>query len=77
MPRPRRSVVGVCVAVVLLAACLPGIWSLDAAVFAPQWVLLPDEVPVAIESPIARGSEQPVSLLSLTASRAPPSRPVA
>jgi hypothetical protein len=77
MPRPGRSVVGVCVAVIVLAACLPGMWSSDLAVFEPHWVLLPEEVVVAIPHPVARCDEQPISLLSLTASRAPPAPPVA
>jgi hypothetical protein len=72
MPRPGRSVVGVCVAVIVLAACLPGMGSSDFAVFEPHWVLLPEEVLVAIDDPAARCDEQPVSLLSLTGSRAPP-----
>jgi hypothetical protein len=77
MPRPGRSVVGFCIAVIVLAAFLPGIASLDYAVFEPQWVLLPDEVPVAVYSPVTPCNEQPVPLLSLVSSRAPPSRPLA
>jgi hypothetical protein len=77
MPRPGRSIVGVCIAVIVLAACLPGMCSSDLALFEPHWVLLPDEVLVAIDHPVARGDEQPVSLLSLTGSRAPPAPPLA
>jgi hypothetical protein len=77
MPRPNRSVAGLCIAVIVLAAFLPGVCTLDYALFEPQWVLLPDEVPVAVYSPVAPGDEQPVPLLSLVASRAPPSRPLA
>jgi len=76
MPRPNRSVAGLCIAVIVLAALLPGISALDSAVFEPQWVLLPDEVTVAVDSPGTPGDEQPVPLLSLASSRGPPSRPL-
>ena len=46
MPRPRRSVVGLCIAVIVLAAFLPGISALDYTLLEPRWVLLPDEVTV-------------------------------
>jgi hypothetical protein len=77
MPRPSRSVVGLCVAVIALAALLPGIASLEYALFEPQWVLLPDDTPVAVCIITAPGNEQPVPLLSLLPSRAPPSFPLA
>ena len=77
MPRPNRSVAGFCIAVILCAAFLPGICSIEFAVFDPQWVLLPDEVSVAVDRPVASCDEQTIPLLSLVASRAPPSRPLA
>jgi hypothetical protein len=77
MPRPNRSVARLCIAVIVLAAFLPGISSLDYALFEPQWVLLPDHVPVAVDSAVAPCDEQPVPLLSLVSSRAPPSPPLA
>ena len=77
MPRPNRSVAGFCVLVIVLAAFLPGFCALDYALFEPQWVLLPDEVVVAVDSPLVPVDEQPVSLLSLVSSRGPPSRPLA
>jgi hypothetical protein len=77
MPRPNRSVAGLCIAVIVLAAFLPGISSLDCALFDPQWVLLADEICVAVCPTVAPSDEQPVPLLSLVSSRAPPSRPLA
>jgi hypothetical protein len=77
MPRPHRSVAGFCVAVIVLAAFLPGFCALDYALFEPQWVLLPDEVVVAVDSPLIPAAAQPVALLSLVSSRGPPSRPLA
>jgi hypothetical protein len=77
MLRPNRSVAGFCIAVIVLAAFLPGICALDSVLFEPLWVLLPDEVSVAVESPATPCDEQPAALLSLVASRAPPLRPLA
>jgi hypothetical protein len=75
MPRPRRSVAGLCIAVIVLAAFLPGVCALDYALFEPQWVLLPDEITVAVDTPVVVSDAQTVPLLSLVPSRAPPSRP--
>lgn len=77
MLRPRRSVAGFCIAVIVLSAFLPGICALDGVLFEPLWVLLPDEVTVAVDIPVVASDEQTVPLLSLVPSRAPPSRPLA
>lgn len=77
MPRPNRSVAGFCIAVIVLAAFLPGFCALDYALFEPQWVLLPDEVIVAVDRPATSCDEQPAPLLSLLSSRGPPARPLA
>jgi hypothetical protein len=77
MPRPSRSVAGLCIAVIALAAFLPGISALEYALFEPEWVLLPDDTPVVVCSPVACGDEQPVPFLSLLPSRAPPAFPLA
>ena len=62
MIRSNRSVAGFCIAVIVLAAFLPGICALDGVLFEPLWVLLPDEVVVAVE--------RPISLVRRTARRA-------
>ena len=72
MSRPHRSVVFVCIVAVALAAFLPGASALDFAVFEPTWVLLPDLAPVLVPLAPPVADEQPQSLLSLAASRAPP-----
>jgi hypothetical protein len=77
MARPNRSVVGLCIAVIVLAAVLPGISTLDYGSFEPQWVLLPDEITVAVYRPVTPCHEQPVPLLSVVSSRAPPLHPLA
>ncbi len=77
MPRPNRSVAVLCIAVIAVAACLPGIGALDYAWLEPTWVLLPDDAPVAVCVAITPCREQPAALLSLLPSRAPPSFPLA
>ena len=77
MPRPGRSAAVLCIAVIGLAAFLPGISALDHAWFEPEWVLLPDNAPVLLCVIAAPGDEQPVPLVSLLPSRAPPSVPLA
>ena len=72
MPRPRGSVVFLCIAAVALAAFLPGVSALDCVVFEPTWVLLPDLSSVLILDASAPADEQPRSLHSLLPSRAPP-----
>lgn len=71
MRRPRRSVAVFCIGVIALAPFLPGI-SFDYALFELQWVLLPDDTPLAAVIPSGPGSEQPVPLFALLPSRAPP-----
>ena len=72
MFRPRRSVAAFCIAVIVLAAFLPGVSVVGYATFEPQWILLPDEVVVPVDLPVVRCDEQPVSFLSLVDSRGPP-----
>jgi hypothetical protein len=76
MFRPRRSVAAFCIAVIVLAAFVPGVSAFDCATLEPQWVLLPDEVIVAFDVPVVRCDEQPVSFLSVVESRGPPSLPL-
>jgi hypothetical protein len=70
--RSRTPVAYLCIAVVVLAAFLPGVSAFDYAVPAPQFALLPDLAVVA-DLPLAiPGNERPSSLLSLVSPRAPP-----
>ena len=71
MFRPRRSVAAFCVAVIVLAAFLPGVSVVGYATFEPQWILLPDEVVVALDLPVVRQTADADD--SLVASRGPPS----
>ena len=70
--RSRTPVVYLCIAVVVLAALLPGVSPLEYALPAPQFALLPD-LAGAIDLILAiPGNERPCSLLSLVSPRAPP-----
>jgi hypothetical protein len=73
MRRHRRPVAAICIAVVALAAFVPGLAALDHALLEPLWVLLPDEAPIELCVVLPADSEQPLRLLSLLPSRAPPS----
>jgi hypothetical protein len=73
MRRRNRAVAGLCIAVIVFAAFVPGISLHDCALCEPQWILLPGEMPVAVDLTITRCDEQPIPLLSLLPSRAPPS----
>jgi len=71
----RRLLAGVAIAAILLAVCLPGIAPLDSVWVEFPWVLLPDEVVVAVSGAAIPCDEQPVALLSIPAPRGPPARP--
>jgi hypothetical protein len=72
MRRASRAVACIGIAAIAFAAMVPGLALLDQALFEPVWVLLLDETPLAFDPPAIRGDEQPVPLLSLLRSRAPP-----
>jgi len=75
--RPSRSLIRFLILTVLLAGLLPGAGGLYAAIVDPQWVLLPDLVTIAIAFEPAPVDEQPLPLLALLPSRAPPARSLA
>ena len=72
-PRIRKTVAVLCIAVVLVAGVLPGAsTALGAVLLVALWLVAP-AVAVTIVRRIASDSDQqPVSLLSLLDSRAPP-----
>jgi hypothetical protein len=62
------------VGLLLFAAFVPAAAvSHAAAIFAPLWLILPTAAITRVRREAARCDEQPASLLSLVASRAPPS----
>ena len=73
--RTRRSVAFLCIAVLVFAAFVPTVSSnLFDAILTPLWLVFPAATVIVIRRKAARSDEQPVSLLSLIASRAPPAR---
>lgn len=71
--KTRSAVAAGLIAIVTIAALLPGFAAFDSAVFDAVWVLLPDETPVPYDIAVVHVSDQPDPLLSLLSSRAPPS----
>ena len=72
--RARRSLVFLAAGLVLFAAFVPAAAAnLPAVIFAPLWLILPSAAIALIRREASRCDEQPSSLLSLVASRAPPS----
>jgi hypothetical protein len=61
-----------CIGVVVFAACLPAVGTLFTAILTPLWLVVPAAVVVILRRRAFRCDEQPVSLLSLLLSRAPP-----
>lgn len=76
MPRQRKTVAVLCIALVVCGALLLGgapeiVW----AELVPLWVVVPAADVTTIVRTASRCDEQPVSLRSLVLLRAPPARP--
>jgi hypothetical protein len=72
--RARRSLVFLAVGLALFAAFAPAIGAhVPVAIVAALWLTLPAAAITLIRREASRCDEQPASLLSLCASRAPPS----
>lgn len=73
MPRGRKTVAVLCIALVVFAAFLPG--GVPNIVWAPLvalWLILPPVDVTGIVRTASRSDEQPASLLSTILLRAPP-----
>jgi hypothetical protein len=70
--RTRRSLLIFCIGLVVFAACLPAASTFFAAVLTPLWMVVTAVVAIVMRRAAADSDEQPVSLLSLLLSRAPP-----
>jgi hypothetical protein len=74
MPRTRKTIAVLCIALVVFAAFVPAVAStLGSAVLVALWLVLPAVVITVLRREAFRCDEQPVSLLAVLASRAPPS----
>jgi len=75
-PRRRKAVAVLCIALVVCAAFVPSVAStLGAAILVPLWLVLPAVAAVVVRRTAFRCDEQPVALLAILASRAPPTAP--
>jgi hypothetical protein len=72
MPRRRQTTAAICIAIIALAAFVPGVASFDELWFEPTWILLPDETPVLLEDGFTVERERPLRLFSIVSSRGPP-----
>ena len=73
MLRTRKAIAVVCIALVVFAAFVPALaTTLGAALLVPLWLVLPAVVVTVVRREAFRCDEQPVSLLAVLASRAPP-----
>jgi hypothetical protein len=72
MPLTRKSIVLVCVAVLVCAALVLAISLELSAVLTPLWPVVPAVTIVLIRRRALQSDEQPIALVSLLPSRAPP-----
>ena len=71
--RTRKTVAVLCVAIVVFAAFLPAVTArLPPIIHTMLWLVIPAVAVVVTRREALRCDEQPVSLLSLVPSRAPP-----
>ena len=71
--RARQAVAVVCIALIVFAAFVPALAStLGSVVLVPLWIVLLAVVVTIVRREAFRCDEQPVSLLAVLASRAPP-----
>ena len=72
----RRSFAVLCIAVVLIAALMPGVAGLDCAIPEPGWVLLPDLATLAVQLPSRAFAVVVAALVPPLPGRAPPTLPL-
>lgn len=72
-PRARTAAAIVCIALVMCAGLVPAVAAtLGTAIFVALWLVLPAVVSVVVRRRARRCHDQPVSLLAVLDSRAPP-----
>jgi len=70
--RTRTSIVFLCLGIAIFAALLPSVSPLFTAVLTVVGLVCSDAAVIVIRRRAVRSHEQPISLLSLLLSRAPP-----
>jgi hypothetical protein len=72
-PRVRKAFAVLCIAIVVVAVFAPALASsLGSAILVPLWLVVPAVAVTVIRRDALRSDEQPVSLLAVLDSRAPP-----
>jgi hypothetical protein len=71
--RARKSVAVLCAVLVLVAAFAPAVPNVPVAILNPLWLIVPATAAIIVRREAMRCAEQPSALLSIVASRAPPS----
>jgi hypothetical protein len=72
-PRTRKAFAVLCIAIVVVAAFAPSLASsLGSAILVPLWLVVPAVAVTVIRRHALRSDDQPVSLLAILDSRAPP-----
>ena len=73
VPRTRKTVAVLCIAVVLVAGMLPAVSTvLGSVILVALWLVTPAVAVTIVRRIAADSHEQPVSLLALLDSRGPP-----
>jgi hypothetical protein len=73
MPTGRKAIAILCIGLVVFAAFVPGVASaLGSTILVACWLVIPAIAITLIRRAAFRCEEQPVSLLALLESRAPP-----
>ena len=73
-PRIRNTSAVLCIAIVVFAVFVPALASnLGSVILVPLWLVVPAVAITVIRRDALRSDEQPVSLLAVLDSRAPPS----
>jgi hypothetical protein len=73
MPRSRKAVAVLCIALLVFAAFVPAVAStLGSMVLVALWLVLPAVAITVLRREAFRCDQQPVSLLAVLDSRAPP-----
>ena len=75
MPRPRKSLAILCIALVVFAAFVPAVASQFCAVLTALWLVVPAIAIILLRRRALQSDEQPAALLSLVLFRAPPASP--
>jgi hypothetical protein len=77
MPRTRKGVTVICIALIIFGAFVPASpTTLAELILVPLWIVLPDVAVTIVRREAFRCDEQLAPLLAILDSRAPPTSPL-